>query len=235
MSSRTVSEVLAVAAARMVSDDHDVTGALAALLDGAVESLPVDAAAILVRTGTGGLELLAATSHRAADLEVYQSQVDEGPCVDAVESADAVDVAGRDALLRRWPTVGTAVLTSGYAAVHATPLRWRGQAFGALNVFRAEPTSLADAASECRALADAATLLLVTSGHFGPDHLARILGEALEARSVVEQAKGALAHVRGVGMAEAFDALLAVAADEGLTLGQAARVVMERARQGALR
>jgi GAF domain-containing protein len=235
MSSRTVSEVLAVAAARMVSDDHDVTGAMAALLDGTVESLPADAAAVLVQTDAGRLELLAATSHRAADLELYQAQVEEGPCVDAVESADAVDVAGRDAILDRWPTVGTAVLASGYAAVHATPLRWRGQCFGALNVFRAEPTSLADAAPECRALADAATLLLVTSGHFGPDHLARSLGEALEARSVVEQAKGALAHVRGVGMADAFDALLAVAADEGLTLGQAARVVMERARQRALR
>jgi hypothetical protein len=235
MSSRTVSEVLAVAAARMVSDDHDVTGALAALLSGTVESLPADAAAILVQTDAGRLELLAATSHRAADLELYQAQVDEGPCVEAVESADAVEVSGRDAILARWPTVGTAVLASGYQAVHATPLRWRGQAFGALNVFRAEPTSLADAARECRALADSATLLLVTSGHFGPDHLTRSLGEALEARSVVEQAKGALAHVRGVGMGEAFDALLAIAAEHDVSLGEAARLVIDRARQRVLR
>jgi hypothetical protein len=235
MSSRTVSEVLAVAAARMVSDDHDVTGALAALLSGTVESLGADAAAILVRPDTGRLELLAATSHRTADLELYQAQVDEGPCVDAVESADAVDAAGADRILARWPVVGPVVVASGYEAVHATPMRWRGQTFGALNVFSANPGALAGAGPECRALADAATLLLVTSGHLGPDHLARSLGEALEARAVVEQAKGALAHVRGIGMGEAFDALLAVAADEGVTLGEAARVIMRRARERSLR
>ena len=73
MSPRTVSDVLAVVAAEVVAEDHDVTGALAALIAGAAEVLPADAAAVLVRSPSQ-LDVLAATSHRAADLEVTRSR-----------------------------------------------------------------------------------------------------------------------------------------------------------------
>ena len=235
MTIRSVSEVLAGAAARMVSADHDVTGALATLLSGAVETVPADAAGILVKDETGRVELLAATSHQVADLEMYQAQVEQGPCIDALETDDAVDVEGAAVLLRRWPVTGPAIVDSGYASVHAAPLRWRGVCYGALNVFRCDEVPVPDAGAACRALADAATLLLVTSGHVDRDHLSRSLAQALEARSAVEQAKGALAHVRGLDMAQAFDALADIAAAEGLSLGQASRVVMDRARRRTLR
>ena len=105
--------------------------------------------------------------------------------------------------------------------VHATPLRWRGETFGALNVFRAEAHGVGPAGTAaCRAFADAATVLLVTNGRFDPDRLTSSLDEALGARAVVEQAKGALAHARGLDMAQAFDALSAVADEEGVGLGR---------------
>ena len=236
MRPRTVSEVLAVAAAEVVSPDHDLTGSLAALLSGAVDVLPADAAAVLVRSPGGDLEVLASTSHRATDLEMYQVQVDEGPCVDALRGGSAVEALGPDAIVDRWPVAGPAVAASGYATVHATPLRWRGETFGALNVFRVAASALGQpGVAACRALADAATVLLVTNGRFEPDHLAQSLEEALEARAVVEQAKGALAHARGLDLAGAFDALLELAAQEDMGLGQVAQRVMARARAGTLR
>jgi hypothetical protein len=236
MSPRTVSEVLAVAAAEVVSPHHDLTGALATLLSGAVDALPADAAAVLVRSPGGDLEVLASTSHRTADLEMYQVQVDEGPCVDALRGGVAVDALGHEDIVARWPLAGPAVVASGYATVHATPLRWRGETFGALNVFRVAASDLGMAgAAASRALADAATVLLVTHGRFDPDHLALSLDEALEARAVVEQAKGALAHARGLDMASAFDALLELAAQEDVGLGEVSQRVMARARARTLR
>ena len=60
------------------------------------------------------------------------------------------------------------------------------------------------------------------------------LRSALSDRAVVEQAKGALGHVRSLDMSAAYDALVAMADEEGVRLGVAARRVMERARTGAL-
>ena len=236
MRPRTVSEVLAVVAAGAVAEDHDVTGALAALLLGATEALPADAAALLVRSPGAELEVLASTSHRAADLEMHQIQADEGPCIDAVRGGAPVDVVGHDEMVARWGVAGQAVVASGYGSVHATPLRWRGTTFGALNVFRTEATSVGAAGTAaCQAFADAATVLLVTNGQVDADRLMSSLDEALGARAVVEQAKGALAHTRGLDMASAFEALLTVADEDDVGLGEASRRVMARARAGTLR
>ncbi len=232
MTSTSVWEVLARANAAMVRPDLDVTGALARLLAGVTAALPATAAAVLV-DADGSLEVLAATSHRALDLEMHQAQVDEGPCLEGLRSGEEVHEVGADAMVRRWPAAGPFVVASGYLSVQALPLTWHGRTFGALNVFRAKAEGFEHQQADCRALADAVTLLIV-SAHVDHEHLAASLHAVLEERSVVEQAKGALAYTRTLDMAEAFDALAALADDEGVTLGVAARRVMARARQGTL-
>jgi ANTAR domain/GAF domain len=232
MTRTSISEVLAGANAAMVAPDLDVTGALARLLAGVTASLPASAAAVLV-AAEGSLEVLAATSHRALDLEMHQAQVDEGPCLDALHTGAEVHAVGADDLVARWPKAGPAIVASGYRAVQALPLAWHGESFGALNIFREDPEGFEEQQRDCRALADAVTLLIV-SAHVDHDHLAAGLRAALEDRSVVELAKGALAHTRSLDMADAYDALVALADEEQVTLGVAARRVMNRARSGTL-
>jgi transcriptional regulator with GAF, ATPase, and Fis domain len=232
MTRTSVSEVLARANAAMVGPDLDVIGALARLLTGVTASLPAAAAAVLV-DNDGSLEVLAATSHRALDLEMHQAQVDEGPCLDALRAGTEVHAVGADDLVARWPQVGPVIVGSGYRAVQAVPLAWHGECFGALNVFREEPEGFEDQQPDCRALADAVTLLIV-SAHVDHDHLTAALRAALEDRTVIELAKGALAHTRSLGMPEAYDALVGLADEEEVTLGEASRRVMERARTGTL-
>ena len=67
-------------------------------------------------------------------------------------------------------------------------------------------------------------------------HLPQIdsAGTADRYLTLVELAKGALAHTRSLDMGAAFDALVALADDEGVTLGVATRQVMYRARSGTL-
>ncbi|GAB3449357.1 GAF domain-containing protein [Phycicoccus ginsengisoli] len=232
MKHTSVSQVLARASATMVEGDLDVTGALASLLGGAAMALPVDAAAILVDTDSG-LQVLAATSHRALDLEIYQAQVQEGPCVDAIRGGNPVEAAG-STLTAGWPTAGTAITRAGYLSVRANPLRWHGQVFGALNLFRAEPTPFAGQEGECQALADACTLVLV-AGRLDGQHVADGLSAALEERAVVERAKGALAFTYQLDMEAAYDRLLAFAEEQRISLGHAARHVMQLARERRLR
>ena len=232
MKRASVSDVLATANAAMVARDPDVTGALAALLAGVVDSLPARAAAVLVEV-EGALQLLAATNHRVADLEAYQSQVDDGPCLDALRTSTEVHAVGADELERRWPLTGPVIVAAGYRSVQALPLTWQGRVFGALNVFRENEDGFAEQQAECRALADAVTLVIASSQ---PDEerIVSGLNAALEERALVELAKGALAHTLSRDMSGAFEALLDLAHEEGLTLGTAARQVMLRARTGTL-
>lgn len=233
MNHLSVGEVLARANAALVDPDLDVTGAIASLLAGANQALPADAAAVLVESD-GALDLLAATSHRVADLEIHQAQTEEGPCIDTIRLSSDVDVTGAHAIEEQWPVTGAVIVRSGYASVHATPLTWRGTTFGGLNLFRSDEISFGDQLEECRALADAVTLTIV-GRYLGQSHVADGLRAALEERAVVEQAKGALAYLQSLDMAAAYESLLAMAEEDGIPLGVAARRVMEWAQRGAPR
>jgi hypothetical protein len=224
----SVSDVLARATAAMVGPDFDVTGALASMVVEVSSALSARAAAVLVDV-EGHLEVLAASSHRALDLEVHQAQAHEGPCLDTIRSGVEVHEVGADAIRARWPRVGPVIVESGYESVQALPLFWHGTSFGGLNVFRAEATGFEHQQAECRALADTVTLLIV-SAHYENDQLAAGLHSALEERAVVELAKGALAHEWELDMAGAYDALSELAEERHLTLGVAARLVMDQAR-----
>jgi len=224
----SVSDVLAGANAAMVDAEFDVTGALASVVLGLSSALSTSAAAVLVDVD-GHLEVLAASSHRALDLEIHQTQAQEGPCLDTMRSGVEEHEVGADAITARWPSVGPMIVASGYESVQALPLRWHGVTFGGLNLFRGQATGFEDQRAECRAIADAVTMLIV-SARLGNDQLGAGLRSALEERAVVELAKGALAHAWELDMASAFDALTGWAEERHVTLGVAARQVLDQAR-----
>ena len=62
---------LARAVASLVTE-HDVTDVLAHFLIDGQEALGAAAGGLSVRSGTGQLEVLTTTSHRASDQEVYR-------------------------------------------------------------------------------------------------------------------------------------------------------------------
>src|SRR4051794_19273492 len=128
MEASRAADALAKASAALVAET-DIAGFLASLLKSAVDVLQIDACGILVEDGDR-LDLLAASSHAASELELHQAQLDEGPCVDAHESGSAVNVHGSE-LAARWPEFGRTMLDSGFSSVHASPLRWHGVSLGA--------------------------------------------------------------------------------------------------------
>ena len=63
-------------------DDFDVVELLTDLTEQCTRLLDVGAAGLLLAGPRQGLHLMAATSKKSRDLEMFQLQGDEGPCLD---------------------------------------------------------------------------------------------------------------------------------------------------------
>jgi hypothetical protein len=119
-------DVLAAVSAAMLVEHHPAD-VLARLTADCLGPLSADSAAVLVVEPGGGLGLLTASSHRAAEIEMLQSQQLRGPCIDAVRSAESVRAVGGQELVERWGDVGEAIRDAGFESVHAFPMRWHGR------------------------------------------------------------------------------------------------------------
>jgi hypothetical protein len=229
MAPMTTEDALAAALSSMVSR-HSVTDVLARLMQDCLQVLPADAAAVLVRDGHGELELLSASSHVARELELLQIQHASGPCVDAVRTNELLHVQSRAELAERWGDVGAAISEAGYDGVQAYPMHWHGEAIGGLNVLvrdaRIPPDVLVG-----QILADIATLVVVHAGGLSRERALARVREAVEARSVIEQAKGVLAVELHTDPGAAYDILLQRADESGLGLTATAAQIISRAHQ----
>lgn len=206
--------------------EPDVTDILAHLVADCASVLDADAVAILARDPAGELSLLTATSHRVSELEILQIQRSTGPCVDVIDGNEALAVTGADQICERWGDVGKAIVRAGYAGVEAFPLRWRGTVLGGLNVFHTS-TDVAHDARVGQAFADVATLAVIYSMPISAEQAATRLHEALNARELVEQAKGVISYLERVDMGTAYDLLLRRAESSGDTITQVAAAVIE--------
>ncbi len=205
---------------------HDLT-AHAADVSGAAS------VGLLLTDQYGYLHCMAASNENARLLELFQLQNEEGPCLDCFDSGSPVVNSDLAQAQERWPKFAPQAREYGFGSVHAFPMRVQERVIGALNIFGSE--ALAFEASEVRlvqALADVATLAILREPLVtGDGGVVEQLQAALNARVVVEQAKGALARIRGVGVDEAFGLLRAHAMATGQRLGVVARALLEDPQQ----
>src|ERR1700743_156755 len=74
-------------------EDFDVVDLLTGLTERCAELLDVEAAGFLLADPMDQLRLLAATSEQSRELELFQLQADEGPCVDCYATGQAISIA----------------------------------------------------------------------------------------------------------------------------------------------
>lgn len=223
----TPMEAMARATSTLVCD-HDVTDVLAQLLTDAAESMDASAAGMLLLRPHGVLEVLTATSHRALDLELYQAQERRGPCAEAATTDSTVVGSDLVQIRARWPDLAPMIESAGYLAVEAHPLHWHGQVLGALNLFHEH--ELTDEPLELgQAFADVATLVMLTPSHLSQPALTALVDAALTGRTIIEQAKGVLAHQRAVSTEQAYALLLQQARDAGRSVTAVAQSVVRSA------
>jgi GAF domain-containing protein len=217
-------------------DDYDVIELLCQLADFCVTLLPAEAAGILLGDARRELRAVAASDEAAHVMELLQLQSDQGPCLDCFQSGAPVSVADLVQAAQRWPAFIAAVRQRGhYRSIHALPLRLRGHAIGALNLFHRRPGPMAEAdLSLAQAMADVATIgILQQRAIRRGEILNEQLQTALNSRVTIEQAKGVLAQHSGLGPDAAFERLRAYARAHNLRLVEVGRDLIDRSLDAA--
>jgi GAF domain-containing protein len=211
-------------------DDYDIIDLLDRLVSYSVELLAADAAGILLADSRRTLRVVASSQEEAKVMELLQLQADQGPCMDCFSTGAPVSVPDLADAATRWPVFVAAVAERGaYRSVHALPLRLRGEAIGAMNLFHRQPGSLPDAdLAVGQALADVATIGILSERAIRrSETVTEQLQTALNSRVIIEQAKGVLAQHGNLSMNEAFDRLRRYARTHNARLSEVARKVVE--------
>ena len=208
-------------------DDFDVVDLLTALTERCAELLDIEAAAFLLADPLDQLRLLAATSEQAREIELYQLQADEGPCVDCYATGQPVSVADIQGATERWPRFVPAAAGAGFASVHAVPMRAAGVVLGALGLFGTRPGELTEADLLVgQTLTHIACVAILQERPPTPATLMPQLRSALTSRVIVEQAKGLLHQMLDVSTETAFNLLRTYARTHGEHLTDVARRLM---------
>ena len=212
-------------------EDFDVHDLLQTLASRCVDLFGVGAAGLLLADEHGRLQVVVSSNERTRLLELFQVQNDEGPCLDCFRTGGPVKVDDLAMAQQRWPGFVAHAVAEGFGSVVALPMRLRGEAIGALNLFGG-PDSTAFTDQQlviAQALADVATIAIVQERLArNSDLLATQLQVALNSRIAIEQAKGALATLLQIGLDEAFYLLRAHARSNRRHLVEVARDVVER-------
>jgi transcriptional regulator with GAF, ATPase, and Fis domain len=209
--------------------DFDIIDFLDQLAHRCAELLAVSACGVMLADHLGVLNLVAASTEEARVAELAQLQGAEGPCMDAYRTGAPVQQTDLSSPEQPWPSFAGAARTSGFAAVHALPMRLRDETLGALSLFSAVPGPLdEDTIALGQALADAATIgILHQRAVARHEVVAEQLQAALNSRIVIEQAKGFLAERLAVNVDVAFGLLRGYARDHNRKLTAVATDVVE--------
>ncbi len=212
-------------------DSFDVVDLLTRLADRCVEIVDVAAAGLMLASAGGDLRVIASSSEAMRVLELFETQADEGPCVDCYRTGEPIVNLRLDKVDSCWPNFAPLAMASGFRSVHALPMRLRGQTIGALNMFRVDegPMSESDVVA-AQALADVATIaILQHRAASDAQVLNEQLSQALNTRILIEQAKGVVSERAGIDMEQAFARLRGHARNHNLRLADVADAVSTKA------
>jgi GAF domain-containing protein len=187
-------------------DDYDVIEFLLIVTNRTAELIGASDVGLLLADQRGRLQFMAASNEDVKRLEIFQVQVDEGPCLDAFQTGRPVVNADLRKATERWPKFAPRASVEGYLTAHAFPLRLRQEVIGAIGVFGNDKRHWEPAEVHIvQALAHVATIgLLQERAIRRGEVLAEQLQSALNSRIVIEQAKGAIAQFRNVSVDAAF-------------------------------
>ena len=210
-------------------DTYDVIDFLQILAERCVALLDVSAAGIMLADTDGRLRHAACSSEQMRLVELFELQIEEGPCFDAYAGPCAVRCDSREEAERRWPRFAPNAFDGGFIAMSAVPMRLRTDVLGALNLFSSAPRSLSDGDLRvAQAMADIATIgilqeRVIRDGRTSTSHLQ----VALDSRVVIEQAKGIIAERNKVTVDDAFALLRAFARNHNRLLSETAGQVVD--------
>jgi diguanylate cyclase (GGDEF)-like protein len=149
--------------ARTLATDFPIQGILDHLVQRIVDVLPITAAGVTLIRPDENPQYIAASNADALRFEQMQTEFDEGPCVVAYRTAEAIAVPDL-ATDGRFGLFGPPAVAAGLAAVFTFPLRSARGRLGALDLYRDTPGELASEDLEAaQTLADVAAAYLLNA------------------------------------------------------------------------
>ena len=223
MEDRSLARYFADLAERLLDVD-DVTETMKTLVVAAVDV--VDGAEHASISHMRGRALVSASSNDDVGrvLDGIQTGADEGPCLDAIRTAEVV-VAHDLRSDERWTRYGPAAVDStGVQSSFAHPLRDGKRAFGALNLFANEVDAFhGDVEQEA--------VIAILAAHCAPALAAALhrhdMEAALRTRDIIGQAKGMLMARSNVDQEGAFKMLVGASQRMNIKLADVARRLVE--------
>jgi GAF domain-containing protein len=209
--------------------EFDVIDFMQTLAERSVELVGVSAAGIMLADSGGRLHHAACSSEQMRLVELFELQIEQGPCFDAFRQQRAIRSDTRQDAAHRWPEFAPRAAEGGFGAVSAVPLRLRGEAVGALNLFSTTDGALDDENLQVvQAMADIATIGILQARHIRDQSvLATQLETALQSRVNIEQAKGVVAERNAIDVDEAFVLIRRFARSTNRLLGDTAAGIVD--------
>jgi hypothetical protein len=207
---------------------RDLEQTLEQIVASAVTTVPaVDAGSISI-TEHGRIETRHPTSESIRKLDEKQSELNEGPCITAIEDPPetgtvvAQDLARADA--DRWPRFAPYAAEAGYRALMSTQLSVDGGVRAALNLYSAEPDAFDDEAQTLAGLFGIQAAMLLYGANTAV-HLQR----AVDSRDLIGQAKGLLRERFKVDDEGAFQMLVTSSQETNMKLTAVAQWLLANA------
>lgn len=197
----------------------NITSALREGIETVVGLLGADGGVLALVDEDGALGWATATSQPAYLLAQVETDVGEGPGMDARAAGRPVaspDVRGA----QRWVRLGQVAASHGVRAVLAAPVQVDGRSLGTLSVVASASRGWSE--GEAQAISGHAAMLgrLLVTAADAVEHrrLAGQLQTALDSRLVIEQAKGILMERKAVVPSQAFALLRRMARNSSRSL-----------------
>jgi len=164
----------------------------------------------------------AATSVAVGQAHQLQVELDEGPCLEALEKHDTIYRVVDAATELRWPRWSRAVVELGYRSVVSVPLATKDRCYGSLNVYAERPDAFDDDdVAVTTILARHASVALTSSRDVEG------LRRAVDARKLIGMAMGLVMERYGVEPDQAFEVLRRYSQDRNVKLREVARGIVE--------
>jgi GAF domain-containing protein len=185
---------------------YDVDAVLQGLTDNTTAALDLVGSGVTLMQD-GRVQFANAVNAAAIELEQAQHDYQRGPCLDAIHTGEIVAIVNLHEHRERWPEYVAIAAERGVRSVAGIPLTLASETIGALNLYSA---AARDWSTEdllaARAFADMATAYLVNASKLDQQRqLNDQLQHALDARVIIEQAKGITANAHNTTVVAAFD------------------------------
>jgi GAF domain-containing protein len=220
--------------AAVLDAEEDLGRVLQRSVEQLTEAIPgADMASVSVLRGERA-ETVASSNERVWAIDSDQYAIGQGPCLEAARTGKVVRVNVGKAQ-ERWPEFARSARASGVASYLACPLLIDDQFAGSLNLYSEQGHGFGDFDEALlRVYVTAACAAIVNARRYARARsLADNLVRALDSRSVIDQAVGALMARRGISAAQALDELVRESQNTNVKLRDvAARLVGDLQRRG---